>query len=122
MNSSPAEHQQGLEIAYVPGSASRVCLQRGGQGQGHRTGGQELPAAESRGLGCLQGWVGRGVSLSSDPQHAVCTRVVPSSSEMRELGGTAYMAQDEEARGLQVLDAPRQDLEEGWGLHPLGEA
>lgn len=55
------------------------------------------------------------VSLSSDPQHAVCTQVVPSSSEMREPGGTVYMAWGKEARGLQVLDDPRQDCEEGWG-------
>ena len=42
---------------------------------------------------------------------------------MREPGKTVYMAWDEEAHGLQVLNSPRQDLEEGWGLHPeLGEA
>lgn len=118
----PCRTPTGLGNRLCSWKRSRACLQKGGQGQGHRTGGQELPAAESRGLGCLPGWVSRGVSLSSDPQHAVCTRVIPSSSEMRELGGTVYMAQDEEAHGLQVLDAPRQDLEEGWGLHPLGEA
>ena len=42
MNSSPAEHQQGLETTCVPVSASRARLQGGGQGQSHRTGSHEL--------------------------------------------------------------------------------
>ena len=70
------------------------------------------------------GWgVPGGGSLPSDPQHAVCTQVIPSSSEMREPGGTVYTAWARRLGDSRFWTTPGRTARKASGLRPaLGEA
>ena len=65
------------------------------------------------------GWgIPGGGSLSSDPQHAVCTQVIPPSSETREPGETVYTAWGKEAGGSRFWTTPGRTARRAWGLRP----